>query len=573
MASLKDRLSEVLLANKLLTQEQLNEAIKLHSNSGQSLQNVLIDQGIVKDQDLLSAFSQSLGIPAISLSRMRLDPALKQLIPREMAKQYELVPVGCLGQVLTVAMADPSNVFALDTITAMTGLTINPLLATPKDVQQAIDLYYGTGVEETLQEIAKESQEAVEVIEAKQTGGSAADQLMQLSQEVPVVKTTDAILLKAVQLRASDLLVEPMETKMRIRYRVDGVLQDAPSPPKTMHEGIVSRIKVITELNIAEHRLPQDGHFGMTIDDRKIDFRVSILPASFGEKVCIRVLDKGLSAMRLDDLSFSKKDLETLKRCAERPHGLILVTGPTGSGKTTTLYAMLDYIDRPEKNLVTVEDPVEYQLNGVNQVNARPEVGLTFGSALRAILRQDPDVIMVGEIRDSETADMAIKSALTGHLVLSTLHTNDATGTIVRMINMGVQPFLLNSCLTLVIAQRLVRKICERCKKPFQPSERMAAELGLLDDKGQPVTIAKGEGCTACRQSGYKGREVISEVLLMTPEIRELVLRGAPERDIEQAARRAGMRSIRDNGLQRVIAQSTTVDEVFRTTVGEQVGA
>jgi type IV pilus assembly protein PilB len=572
MPSLRDRLSEVLVANKLLTTERLEEALRLQKAEGVSLQKVLIEHNFLKEVDLLAATSQSLGIPAISLTRMRLDPALKRLISRDIAKQYQLVPVGSIGQILTVAMADPSNVFALDTITGMTGLTINPLLAMPREIAQAIDLYYGTGVEETVHEIERESQAATDQLVEAQKAAAETDQLMQLSQEAPVVKMTEAILTKAVHLRASDLLIEPLEHRVRVRYRIDGVLQEGPAPPRHIQESIVSRVKVVSELNIAERRLPQDGHFAMSVDGRTVDFRVSVLPSSFGEKVCLRILDKSQNKLSLDDLSFSAADLKVLKRCAERPHGLILVTGPTGSGKTTTLYAMLGYIDRPEKNLVTVEDPVEYQLEGINQVNAKADVGLTFARALRAILRQDPDVIMVGEIRDGETADMAVKSALTGHLVLSTLHTNDAAATIVRLVNMGIQPFLLSSCLTLVVAQRLVRKICQGCKKTFQPSERLAKELGLLDEQGRPITLAKGEGCSACLKSGYRGREVISEVMLMTPEMRDLVLKGAPERDLEQAARRTGMKSIRDNGLQRVLAHSTTVDEVFRTTIGEVGG-
>ncbi len=568
MPSLKDRISQVLLSNQLLTAEQLEEAFKIQQATGMSLQKVLVDRGFMKEQDLLAAMSQGLGIPPISLARMRLDPALRALVPRDIAKQYQLIPVGCLGQILTIAMADPLNVFALDTITSMTGLTINPLLATPRDIQRAIDMYYGTGVEETLKEIVRESEtKAAGAAEVTATDNSL-DHLLQLTQEVPVVRLTDAILAKAVHLKASDLLIEPMELTMRVRYRVDGVLQEGQAPPKHMQEGIVSRIKVMAELNIAEHRLPQDGHFSIQIEERPIDFRVSVLPASFGEKVCLRILDKSEIRLSLDGLAFTKEDLERIKHCAERPHGLLLVTGPTGSGKTTTLYAMLKHVDRPEKNLLTVEDPVEYQLEGINQVNARADIGLTFARTLRSILRQDPDVIMVGEIRDAETADMAVKSALTGHLVLSTLHTNDAAGTIVRMVNMGVEPFLLNSCLVMVVAQRLVRKICPRCTQPYTPPIGLAKELGLVDAKGEPLVLAKGAGCGTCLQSGYRGREVIAEVLVLNTEIRELILRRAQEREIEQASRKAGMRSIRENGLQRVIARSTTLDEVFRTTIG-----
>jgi type II secretory ATPase GspE/PulE/Tfp pilus assembly ATPase PilB-like protein len=464
------------------------------------------------------------------------------------------------------------DIFALDTLTAMTGLTINTLLASANDIQEAIDLYYGSGVKETLQEMVKETEAAlVEVVSAKKEEETDAVRLLRLTQELPVVRLTDALLTKAVRLRASDLLIEPMETSLRVRYRVDGVLQEDDAPPKHLQQAVVSRIKVMAELNIAERRLPQDGHFSFRVDNRAIDFRVSILPSSFGEKVALRLLDKSQVKLHLDDLGFAPEDLSKIKTCAQRPHGMILATGPTGSGKTTTLYAILKLIDRPEKNLVTVEDPVEFQLEGINQVSARVDIGLTFARALRAILRQDPDVIMVGEIRDAETADMAVKSALTGHLVLSTLHTNTAAGSIVRLVNMGVEPFLINSCLMAVIGQRLVRRLCSRCQQGYQPPKGLAQKLGLLDARGQVRELAKGSGCASCLQSGYRGREVIAEALVLTPEIRELILRHAQEREIEEAARKAGMRTLREHGFQKVITHITSLDEVFRTTIGELV--
>ncbi len=571
MASLTDRISEVLLSSKLLMPEQLEEALEEHQRTGQSLQKVLVDRGFVKEGDLLAAISQGLGIPPITLSRMRLDPSLKALIPRDIAKQYELVPIGCIGQILTVAMADPLNVFALDTITTMTGLTINPLLTTTKDVLQAIDVYYGTGVEETLQRIAKDSEPAIEVFGSQKPGETETNRLLQMTQEVPVVRLTEAILAKGVHLRASDIFIEPMETKMRVRYRVDGLLQESQSPPKQMHQAIVSRIKVISELDIAEHRLPQDGHFTAQVDGAPIDFRVNVLPSSFGEKVCMRVLDKGQVRLDINTLGFRPDDLKKIKECAERPHGMMLVTGPTGSGKTTTLYAVLHHIDAPEKNLLTVEDPVEFELEGINQVCARPDIGLTFARTLRAMLRQDPDVIMVGEIRDAEAADMAVKSALTGHLVLTTLHTNTAVGTIIRLTNMGIEPFLINSCVMVVVGQRLVRAICGRCKQVTPAPEKLAQQLGLLDEHGKPQTIAKGAGCPQCQNTGYKGRQVLAEVLFMSPEIRELVLHRAPEKDIETMARKQGMKMLRECGIEKVLAHVTTVEELFRTTIGEVV--
>jgi len=572
MASLKERITDALLSRNLVTKEQLDEALAIQREKGGSLQKILVERDLVSERDLLSAMSQGLGIPPISLARLKIDPSLKGLISRDLAMQYQLIPVSCIGQTLTVAMADPLNVFALDTLTTFTGLTVNPLLTSVSEIHEAIDLYYGTGVEETLREIVQKAEsDALELVKETKED-SDTSQLLSMVQDAPVVKFTDALLEKAVRIHASDLLIEPMENASRIRYRVDGVLQEGQAPPKHMHSAIISRIKVMSELDISERRLPQDGHFNVKVDERGIDFRVSILPAAYGEKVALRVLDKGSIKLDVEKLGFSEEDLKRMKAASKRPHGMLLATGPTGSGKTTTLYAILMLIDRPDVNIVTVEDPVEFELNGINQVNAKPDVGLTFASALRSILRQDPDVIMVGEIRDAETADMAVKSALTGHLVLSTLHTNTAAGTIVRLINMGVEPFLLNSCLTAVIGQRLVRRICSRCKETYEPTKTMAQKLGLLDASGKPLSLARGTGCRSCFQSGYAGREVIAEVLVMTPEIRELVMKRAQEQEIEAAAVRSGARRLREHGLAKVKAHVTTLEEVFRTTTGEVVG-
>ena len=572
MATLKERIMTALLQRDLITPDQLDEALAVQRTKGGSLQEILVKRGLVKEEDLLAAVSQGLGIPPISLSRMKLDPSLKTLLSRDIAVQYQLIPVACIGQTLTVAMADPLNVFALDTITMLTGLHVNPLLTTSKDIREAIDQYYGTGVEETLRDMVRKAESnTVELVSSAEEAESEAEKLLKQTQEAPVITLTDAILTKAVHLHASDLLIEPRETSVRVRYRVDGVLQEGQAPPKHLHAAVVSRIKVMSDLNIAERRLPQDGHFNFRVDERVIDFRVSILPSSFGGNVCLRILDKGEIKLDIHTLGFSPEDLEKLKACAARPHGMILTTGPTGSGKTTTLYALLKLIDSPEKNLVTVEDPVEFDLGGVNQVSVKADIGLTFAKALRSILRQDPDIIMVGEIRDAETADMAIKSALTGHLVLSTLHTNSAAGSVVRLVNMGMEPFLINSCVMAVIGQRLVRKVCAKCVQPYTPAVAMAAKLGLVDERGEPLELAQGKGCRSCFMSGYAGREVIAETLIMTPEIRELVLKRMPEREILQAAQRSGMKSLREQGLAKVAQRVTSLDEVFRTTIGDVV--
>ena len=574
MTSLKERIVNALLSRQLVPQEQLEEVLAIHQAEGgslRSLKKLLVERGLVAEGDFTAAVSQGMGVPPISLARLRLDPTLKALISRELAVQYQLLPVSCIGKTLTIAMADPLNVFALDTISTMTGLSVNPLLAAASEVQEAIDQYYGMGVEESLKEILRKAEGHVELLR-EPSDETDAQRLLKQTEEAPIVTYTNALLTKAVRMHASDLLIEPGEKRSRVRFRVDGVLQEGEPPPKQLHAAVVSRIKVISDLNIAEQRQPQDGHFLFRVDERLVDFRVSVLPSTFGGNVCLRVLDKSGVKLNLDTLGFAPTDLEKLKACVSRPHGMILSTGPTGSGKTTTLYTLLTLIDKPQINITTVEDPVELELEGINQLNVKPELNLTFARALRSILRQDPDVIMVGEIRDAETADMAIKSALTGHLVLSTLHTNSAAGSLVRLINMGIEPFLLNSCLMAAIGQRLVRKVCVKCTERYRPPRPLAEKLGLLDDQGQPRELARGKGCRACFQSGYAGREVIAEVMMLTPEIRELALRKAPERDVEAIARRQGMRTLREQGLTKVVQQVTTLEEIFRTTTGEVVG-
>ncbi|MBI3011845.1 MAG: Flp pilus assembly complex ATPase component TadA [Candidatus Omnitrophica bacterium] len=571
MPSLKDRILETLLSRKLIRKDQLEEALAIQQAEGGSLQQILVERGLVNEVDLLAAMSQGVGIPLINLSRLQLDPSLKGLISRELAVKNQMVPVSCIGQTLTVAMVDPLNIFALDTLAVMTGLTLHPLLATSREIRQAIDQYYGVGVEESLRHFIQQSDAVSVEVVAKPTDETDAARLLKQTAEAPVVAYTKELLTKAVRMHASDILIEPRELNSRVRFRIDGVLQEGQAPPKHFHAAVVSRIKVLSDLNIAERRLPQDGHFSFRVDDRFVDCRVSIIPSSFGGNVCLRILDKSEVRLNITTLGFSETDLERIRGCMLRPHGMVLATGPTGSGKTTTLYALLKLIDTPEKNLVTVEDPVEFELEGINQVSAKPEIGLTFAKALRSVLRQDPDVIMVGEIRDAETADMAIKSALTGHLVLSTLHTNSAAGSIVRLVNMGMEPFLVNSCLMVVIGQRLVRKMCVKCRETYRPPRGVAEKLRLLDKRGEPLELARGTGCRLCLQSGYSGREVIAETMLMSPEIRELVLRRAPQRELETVARAQGMKPLREQGLAKVINHVTTLDEIFRTTIGEMV--
>ena len=572
MYSLKERLIELLINNKAISKAQLDKALKIQKDKGGSLKNILVQSGFITEKDLMSVLSQGLGIPPISLSRFKIDPELIKLIPREVANKYQIIPVSKVGNMLTVAMSDPLNIFAIDEMRAITKLDIGTIIAFQKEVQDAIDQYYGENTHEAIEELMEDLK--AQDIEFIQVSGAEekvdSERLFRLVEEAPVVKLTNMILENGIKARSSDILIEPMENSVRVRYRVDGVLKEAESLPKNTHESIVSRIKVMSELNIAERRLPQDGRFRLNMNNNNVDFRVSILPSSKGEKVALRVLDKSQAMLDIDKLGFTGGALDKLKKCASRPHGMILVTGPTGSGKTTTLYSLMKYVYSPEKNLITVEDPIEYQIEGINQVTARAEAGLTFASALRSILRQDPDVIMIGEIRDFDTVDIAIKSALTGHLVLSTLHTTTAPGSVVRLINMGCEPFLITSSLIAIVAQRLIRKLCPKCREAYKPGDVLSSRLGVDIKKSKDVSFYRAKGCSACLHTGYAGRIGICEVLAVTPAIRNLVLKRARENELKQVARNEGMRTLREDGIDKVLAGFTSLEEVLRVTVADE---
>ena len=569
--SFKERLNKLFLERGLITSANLNEALKMQKEKGGKLSDILVEKGFISKKDLMVVLSEELGIPPINLARYKMDPAVVKLIPRKLAQHYQMIPISKMGNLLTVAMADPLNIFAIDEIKSLTGFQIGILIATDKDIETAIDSHYGETTHEAIEELmaGMKEVERVEMIdgdEAKET--FAPKELIRLTQETPVVKLTNLVLTEGVKRKASDILIEPMENKLRIRYRVDGVLKEGKTPPRYMHEGIISRLKVMSNLNIAERRLPQDGRFKIRIQNREVDFRISVLPSSEGEKAALRILDKSQATLDLDKLGFEEHPLNDLKRESQRPHAMILVCGPTGCGKTTTLYSVLKFIDAPEKNIVTVEDPVEYDLEGINQVAIRPEVGLSFSISLRSILRQDPDIIMVGEIRDFDTADTAIKSALTGHLVLSTLHTTTAPGSIIRLVNMGIEPFLITSSIVLVAAQRLARKICPNCKEEYKLPKSIFKEYKIKSDKDS-LTAFKGKGCKQCFNTGYKGRVGLMETLVLTSKIRELIINKAQEYQIKEAARKEGMTTLRENGLKKVLAGVTTWEEIIRLTVGD----
>ena len=568
---LKGRLVSIFIEKKLLKEGDLEKALTVQKEKGGSLSDILVDLGLISKNDLMSTLSRELGIPPINLSRYKIDPSVLKLIPKKTARFYKLIPVSKMGNTLTVAISDPLNVFAIDDIKALTGFKIIPIVTTEKDIREAIGQYYEEDAYAAIGKIVDDMEDAgeIKILESHTETLESAINALKMTQEAPVVKITNLLLAEGVTLRASDILIEPLGNDLRVRYRVDGVLREGRRSPRLLHNAIISRLKVMSNLNIAERRLPQDGRFKIKLHGREIDFRISVLPSSMGEKVALRILDKAQATLDLDRLGFDQRSLEEIRRAAARPHGMILICGPTGCGKTTTLYSVLQHVNSTEKNIVTVEDPVEYLIEGINQVSSRPDIGLTFANALRSILRQDPNIIMIGEIRDFETVDIAIKAALTGHLVLSTLHTTTATGSIIRLVNMGVEPFLITSSLILVGAQRLVRKICENCKEPYELSQEMADRLKIKLEKGKAV-FYRGQGCDKCLRSGFKGRVGMLEVLSLSSKIKTLILESAQEYKIREEARREGMQSLRENGMRLALDGITTLDEIIRITVGDQ---
>ena len=571
MISLKERLTEILINNKLITQEQLREALEMQKQKGGRLSDIIVDLKFVKESELISTLSAGLGLPLIDLKRFKIDPEIVKMIPINIARHYQIIPVSKMGDSITLSMADPLNIFAIDHVESLTGFKINPIISSGQDILQAIELYYPDTVKSVIENIVKEmSTSSIELIKEEKEVLPSGKELDRISRETPVIRVTDMIIEEGVNMRASDILIEPFDKKLRIRFRVDGVLQEQKSPPKSMYSSIVSRVKVMSDLNIAEHRLPQDGRFKIKLSGKEVDFRISILPSSFGEKVAMRILDKSQATLDIEKLGFSEEAVLKLKKISKLPHGMILVCGPTGSGKTTTLYSILKFVDSPEKNIVTVEDPVEYQLEGINQVNARPEIGLTFASALRSILRQDPNVIMIGEIRDYETVDIAIKSALTGHLVLSTLHTTTASGAIVRLVNMGAEPYLINSSLVCVVSQRLVRQVCSYCKEQVAIKQDIIESLKLNVNKIKKPQFFRGKGCSHCLNMGYSGRTGIAEVLLLSQKVREFILNREQEHVIKQQARLEGMKTLREDGVEAALKGLTSLEEILRVTAPDE---
>ena len=563
----QDRLGRLLLENNLIDEDQLNEALVEHNDSGKSLGRVLIDRGVLTEGQLTSVLAEQIGIRYVDLTSYDVDPEAATLVDANLARRYTIMPIDFDHGKLMVAMADPTNVFALDDVRIMTGMEILPVVSTRDDIKTAIDRYFRatTEVEETFEELP-----SIEMEEEEEEEDVREWELKDAGEDAPIVKYVNLIITEAVQEHASDVHIEPGEKDVRIRYRIDGVLHEIRRSPRKIHPGLVSRIKILASMNIAERRVPQDGRFHMDAGKQVIDLRVATLPTVHGEKVVLRILDRASILISLSDLGIEAQPLGVFSTSFKRPYGTVIVTGPTGSGKTTTLYAALSELNRREVNVITVEDPVEYQLKGINQVQVNTKVGLTFAATLRSILRCDPDIVMIGEIRDPESAKMAIESALTGHLVLCTLHTNDAPSAITRMVEMGIEAFLIASAVDSVISQRLARRLCTRCKEKTTYKTEYLEEIGFLsedDETAMTLYKAKPGGCPFCNGTGFRGRVGLYEVLSVDEDIEKLVVTMATAHTIGMAARENGMRTLRQDGWVKVKRGVTSVEEVLRVVM------
>jgi type IV pilus assembly protein PilB len=574
--SFGERIADALVEDGLLSPRQIEELVEQQKQGGTRLLKLILERAYVSEQDMAVCMGRVLNVPPINLSRISISMELADLIPREIAQNHKVVPVSRLDNKLFVAMADPLNVLALDDVKRITRLEVAPLIASEKAIIEKLNQIDAakSGSMEDIIEDAKKKQAAES---AKDEDGNIEitkesleevnlDQLAASSEEAPVIKLANLILVQAIKDRASDIHIEPYEKGMKLRYRVDGVLADATPPPKQMQLALASRFKIMSSLDIAERRLPQDGRMRLRVGGKDYDLRVSILPTVHGEKIVLRVLDKGNLSASLDKLGLDPDTFQQVKSAVDAPHGLILVTGPTGSGKTTTLYSALNELNNPVFNIVTVEDPVEFQIPGINQVPVKKEIGLTFASALRSILRQDPDIIMIGEIRDTETAEIAVEAALTGHQVLSTMHCNDAPGAVARMDDMGVAPFLISSSVILACAQRLMRRICSHCKEPVEYPDKMYTDLNIDPAVFEGVTFYRGRGCERCKNSGYAGRLAIIEAMTVTDEIRKLIISRANTREISRVAIGQGMKTLRMVALDRVRDGVSTLEQVLMLT-------
>jgi len=572
------KLGELLIRENLITQDHLKQALQHQQSHGGRLGSSLVKLGFLTSDQITTVLSRQYGIPSINLHYFEAEPSVTRLVPMETALKYQVVPISRVGSSLTLAMADPANVYAMDDIKFMTGLNIEPVVASELSITEAIKKNYGSIEEEDRK---KEFEDLVSFIHEGQTDSvevEAEDEsslnlaaLEKAAEEAPVIRLVNYLLTDAVERGASDIHLEPYEKEYRVRYRIDGVLQNVMQPPFKLRDAIISRIKIMAKLDISEKRLPQDGRImiRMVHNNRRkqLDFRVSVLPTLHGEKIVMRLLDKENLRLDMARLGFDKESLEKFQRAIFKPYGMVLVTGPTGSGKTNTLYSSIAQLNKPDINIMTAEDPVEFQLPGINQVQMKEQIGLNFAAALRSFLRQDPNIIMVGEIRDFETAEIAIKAALTGHLVLSTLHTNDAPSTISRLMNMGIEPFLVATSVHLICAQRLARRICQQCKAEEKVRHQVLVDAGFTPEEVMSLKVYRGEGCQACNNRGFKGRVGLYEVLEVTDELREMILVGASALELRKKAIEQGMSTLRRSGLLKVAEGVTTLKEVIRETV------
>ena len=552
-------LGEILVDEGFITQEQLDDIRRESEQSGKSLGRTLIDAGLVAESSLVKALATQIGLPFMDLSDFQIDLTAASLVPGSLAKRYTALPIAFEEETLIVAMSDPGNVFAVDDIRTLTGRDIRIVVATRTDIGEAIERVTRVDAEagDLAATAAAEEQEIDEISALKES-----------VDEAPIVKLVNLLITQAVNDRASDIHIEPQERDVRIRYRIDGVLHEVMRSPKSIQNGVLSRLKIMADIDIAERRVPQDGRVGLVVGGKAIDLRVATMPTVHGEKAVIRILDKSHALLNLSDLGFSDHNMERYEVSFRKPYGMILVTGPTGSGKSTTLYATLNILNQIDRNIITVEDPVEYRLGGVNQVQMNPKAGLTFASALRSILRSDPDIVLIGEVRDAETAQIAVQAALTGHLVLSTLHTNNAPSAVTRLTEMGIEPFLVSSAVDCVLAQRLVRTLCEKCKEYYQPTAEALkeAKVPLLPDGSIP-RLYRPIGCNACGNTGYRGRMAVHEVMVMSEDIERMTVERKSSEDIGRVAQEQGMLTLRQDGILKVLEGKTSLEELFRVIV------
>src|SRR5262245_3671346 len=564
------RLGDLLVREGLIDQEQLQRALAEQKSTSEKLGSILVRLNLISDDQLIAFLSKQYGIPSIQLSQLDIDAELLKLVPSQIARKYEVLPIQRSGNQLTLAMADPTNVFAVDDVGFMTNLQVVPVVASQGALRHASEGLYGVETSSMGEVISEmEGSQDVELVEGEEDTWSKIDifELKESADEAPVVRLVNMVFVDAIRRGASDIHLEPYEKVFRVRFRMDGVLHEIMTPPKRVEAALTSRVKIMASLDIAERRLPQDGRIKLRYNQREIDLRVSTLPTIFGEKTVMRILDKEALQLDLGMLGFDGWSLEQFTKAIRQPYGMILITGPTGSGKTTTLYSAIHTINSPDVNIMTAEDPVEYNLKGVNQCQVNEEIGRTFAAALRSFLRQDPDIILVGETRDLDTAQIGIRAALTGHLVLTTLHTNDCPSTVARLMDMGIPPFLVSSALTLILAQRLGRKVCKECRQAYEADEEALIPYGHVPQGLGRLQFYKGKGCPACNFTGMKGRVAIYEVMPISEDLRNLILRNAPTAEIREIALAQGMRTLRQNALQKVIDGVTTVEEVLRVTL------